>query len=76
MVPGELLQCGRHVVQRARQLGPNAERALEWVVAVHLEAPDVLIVPHEPSASLRDWLGRATKGEGASLEQVIALGRA
>lgn len=63
-------------LQRARQLGPHAERALEWVVAVHLEAPDVLIVPHEPSASLREWLGRATTGDGASLEQVIALGRA
>ena len=59
---------------RARQLGPAAERALGWVLAVHLDAPDVLIVPDDPPPAIRAWLAAATQGDDATLEQVIVLG--
>ncbi|MFT4623651.1 MAG: hypothetical protein ACI8PZ_002307 [Myxococcota bacterium] len=63
-------------LMRARQLGPAAARAVALVAAVHLDAPDVLLVPSDPPPPIQDWLASCTEGDGAVLEQVIVLGTA
>lgn len=63
----------------ARQCGVAAEAALRLVEAVHLRAPDVLVVDLSGASSapaLAEWLGAATHGDGATLEQVIRIGGA
>ncbi len=59
---------------RARQLGPAAERALSLVADVFLQGRDILVVPYDPGAAARAWLGECTEGDGAPLEQVLVLG--
>ncbi len=62
-----------------RQLGIGADEAIRLVEAVHVRAPDVLVVESpgllqaDPSAA-RAWLKAATEGDDATLEQVILLG--
>lgn len=59
----------------ARQCGHAAAGALRLVEAVHLRAPDVLIAELPGGAEARAaWLVAATRGDDATLEQVIVIG--
>ncbi len=59
----------------ARLLGPAASEAIALVTAVHVDAPDVLVVesPSAPAGveAAVGWLEARTQGDDAPLEQVL-----
>ena len=65
-------------MRRARQFGPSAVEAAGLSVAAFLDAPDVLVIEnpgtHQPDpGAVADWLEERTRGNDATLEQVILV---
>ena len=68
--------CLGEELMRIRQFGPAAMEALRLVEAVHLVAPDVLVVEAPGMAcpntqKIQEWLSANTSGPEATLEQVF-----
>ena len=74
----QLWLCFGRDMRRARQFGPSAVEAAGLSVAAFLDAPDVLVIEnpgtHQPDpGAVADWLEERTRGNDATLEQVILV---